>query len=239
MLLLRGATGAGFCCIRARDVSIHAPLARSNLLQLAVNWLCSGFNTCSSCEEQRLKSPLKERRIRFNTCSSCEEQLWIARMNSIVVCFNTCSSCEEQLDVLSPLAVTATVSIHAPLARSNLHSAAAASDMTGFNTCSSCEEQQAQKLGLPVRIIVSIHAPLARSNTTAPIWRRTLRFNTCSSCEEQRHFAGMRFSTRCCFNTCSSCEEQLPSLATASNVKEFQYMLLLRGATLFVRAQID
>ncbi len=33
------------------------------------------------------------------------------------------------------------------------------------------------------------------------------------------------------FNTCSSCEEQRPAGSGAKRIQEFQYMLLLRGAT--------
>ena len=35
-----------------QTVSIHAPLARSNIVALAIVYIVSSFNTCSSCEEQ-------------------------------------------------------------------------------------------------------------------------------------------------------------------------------------------
>ena len=106
-------------------------------------------------------------------------------------------------------AETGTVSIHAPLARSNDSSSPLTAEATGFNTCSSCEEQHCFKL-LACRVIaVSIHAPLARSNSSAGMW----------------------FVLRQGFNTCSSCEEQHASGCASFCRRSFQYMLLLRGAT--------
>ena len=78
-----------------------------------------------------------------------------------------------------------------------------------FNTCSSCEEQ----LHFLLRSVV-IH-----------------RFNTCSSCEEQLS-SPIRSSCNWGFNTCSSCEEQQVRVCHVQNRRFlFQYMLLLRGAT--------
>ena len=163
MLLLRGATQRGNLSVKTSH----------------------RFNTCSSCEEQ--PSPVKCIAVIFcfNTCSSCEEQhdcCWSSTANRIS--FNTCSSCEEQHDGTynssSPV-----VSIHAPLARSNL-------------ALEHTHEHRA----------VSIHAPLARSNAKQRRKRaQKQRFNTCSSCEEQ-HVAPLVVATTICFNTCSSCEEQ-------------------------------
>ena len=75
MLLLRGATENRLVEILFIDVSIHAPLARSNLIRFIFELDTLGFNTCSSCEEQQ--DPPRPPRLyrRFNTCSSCEEQL--------------------------------------------------------------------------------------------------------------------------------------------------------------------
>ena len=79
---------------------------------------------------------------------------------------------------------------------------------------------------------VSIHAPLARSNYRCKVrkGRKVRGFNTCSSCEEQRRRDGMSY-LYIIFNTCSSCEEQLQVLGDGAAQGEFQYMLLLRGAT--------
>ena len=167
MLLLRGATGFPLLNYTKKGVSIHAPLARSNLMTLSPESPVVSFNTCSSCEEQlalktpgtfshtfqymlllrgatRLSKPCLFWRC-FNTCSSCEEQRrrlrWRAMRRSG---FNTCSSCEEQRKRNSQKLKGYQVSIHAPLARSNF----------GKRPC-------------PCHFPVSIHAPLARSNCHA------------------------------------------------------------------------
>ena len=212
MLLLRGATEIFQRFFVFHDVSIHAPLARSNLLRPRPRPPTPpGFNTCSSCEEQH--SSVAD--ILMDYYVSIHAPL--ARSNLVHSAFQTWD---------------AVVSIHAPLARSN-------SDGTPTATTG---------------LTVSIHAPLARSNALAiAITIRAACFNTCSSCEEQLFRTVPAFIMRC-FNTCSSCEEQrqytcrLPcrfrvsihaplarsnkSLHPISVRKLFQYMLLLRGATI-------
>ena len=102
----------------------------------------------------------------FNTCSSCEEQLVLTFCTLFPVGFNTCSSCEEQLYIRFTVILFDRVSIHAPLARSNVGVVAPAE-----------------------HDVVSIHAPLARSNSTHHRIASGRRcFNTCSSCEEQHNF---------------------------------------------------
>ena len=102
--------------------------------------------------------------------------------------------------------------------------------MESFNTCSSCEEQHSYSYTT---------AQTGRFNTCSsceeqPILISALSringFNTCSSCEEQRIVERIQHRTPR-FNTCSSCEEQLRGFAFARLSKLFQYMLLLRGAT--------
>ena len=143
MLLLRGATRAHGQISHSPDVSIHAPLARSNpssgsssgtvavsihapLARSNLKRITSGkrrksFNTCSSCEEQPAGSFALDITLllSFNTCSSCEEQPggFCGNRDSDSG-FNTCSSCEEQR-----------------------HSNSSSSVICRFNTCSSCEEQ--------------------------------------------------------------------------------------------------
>ena len=131
MLLLRGATRTGSTDGRTR----------------------TSFNTCSSCEEQLSPRCVPSSTPCFNTCSSCEEQLPILPIPFQKYSFNTCSSCEEQL------------------------SFCAFPDCSGncFNTCSSCEEQLVLSQTLSL-LTVSIHAPLARSNLAPPMLRRKLRF---------------------------------------------------------------
>ena len=134
--------------------------------------------------------------------------LFFRRVPPNPVGFNTCSSCEEQPKALNALL----------------------GGNRCFNTCSSCEEQLRRPCG-ECEQNVSIHAPLARSNSDTGICAgRMNRFNTCSSCEEQPEAVGeVRKSEG--FNTCSSCEEQQEMRKMQESDQEFQYMLLLRGAT--------
>ena len=177
MLLLRGATCACPVVRCISEVSIHAPLARSNLSCSIVNLSVPSFNTCSSCEEQ-LGS------IRGDTIAHKFQYMLLLRgatsarqgaadtrvfqymllLRGATFCgvmlkskrrFNTCSSCEEQQLVLQYFFADS-VSIHAPLARSN------------------CRR-------LPCRPSnpVSIHAPLARSNCghfAAPNWCKVFQY---------------------------------------------------------------
>ena len=163
MLLLRGATWAFHLPLILRQFQYMLLLrGATRLLKRRMNRrLC--FNTCSSCEEQPVPALARLRIRRFNTCSSCEEQHGRRQnrnggdgFNTCSSCeeqhgrrqyrnggdgFNTCSSCEEQLFASSRSALTFSVSIHAPLARSN-------------------KKQNAEN----GKEKVSIHAPLARSN---------------------------------------------------------------------------
>ena len=119
MLLLRGATRKMNVLTMDYSVSIHAPLARSNMFAEQVVYGVKSFNTCSSCEEQRQGTMLPHSLLRFQymlllrgaTCASAENkernmfqymlllrgatQRRILR-RSTLMCFNTCSSCEEQ-----------------------------------------------------------------------------------------------------------------------------------------------
>ena len=241
-------------------VSIHAPLARSNTRRFQP---MEGDQVSIHAPLARSNTPTRQSptpRISFNTCSSCEEQLR--------KCATSCKNSLFQYMLLLRGATAkielkrlkTTVSIHAPLARSNSIVRRWRGCMDGFNTCSSCEEQP----GIDYRATpaqVSIHAPLARSNAVPPAGQNHLysfntcssceeqlgrwslydgseRFNTCSSCEEQLHACDIQHG-RGCFNTCSSCEEQhgtcLPRLKTGW----FQYMLLLRGATRTLKKPIN
>ena len=128
--------------------------------------------------------------------------------SSRIDCFNTCSSCEEQQGPLAPARNLHSVSIHAPLARSNstpmpphdtgtcFNTCSSCEEQHGeficvfalqcFNTCSSCEEQRGINHELLQTCFVSIHAPLARSNSISRfLSSASVSFNTCSSCEEQ------------------------------------------------------
>ena len=79
---------------------------------------------------------------------------------------------------------------------------------------------------------VSIHAPLARSNDCGrPGGTVAGRFNTCSSCEEQPfNWAGTNASADE-FQYMLLLRGATPAPNSASPSPMFQYMLLLRGAT--------
>ena len=143
MLLLRGATHNPFLNDLRHLVSIHAPLARSNLTRKAVD--ANGkvsihaplARSNSACRKDPYGQPFQYMLLlrgatsipiwseaigkRFNTCSSCEEQQADCAHTDFVGGFNTCSSCEEQLYRFSWNFKLLVVSIHAPLARSNLY----------------------------------------------------------------------------------------------------------------------
>ena len=124
------------------------------------------------------------------------------------------------------------VSIHAPLARSNtilasrtsshrvsIHAPLARSNSRGRKLCKSCR--------------VSIHAPLARSNqiSSGDLSIR-LSFNTCSSCEEQLVIIFIPpYVSRVSIHAPLARSNFLDQLLLNYS-KKFQYMLLLRGATL-------
>ena len=186
MLLLRGATGHASLVNSCIAVSIHAPLARSN----------------------KTDESTYRRRTRFNTCSSCEEQ-----PPSDGFCY--LDSKFQYMLLLRGATFPRLrhsgdghVSIHAPLARSNLFV-----DIPDPATAVSIHAPLARSNGDDAIALewtnVSIHAPLARSN---------------ASLHPRSPPAG-------CFNTCSSCEEQLARSGWTRCASMFQYMLLLRGAT--------
>ena len=165
MLLLRGATQKLLYYHHLYQVSIHAPLARSNGFHHFCLLIHDSFNTCSSCEEQ-LFCLLAFRLdfFGFNTCSSCEEQRVSPHCASPRRSFNTCSSCEEQR-LLVPESSPALPFQYMLLLRGATEGFFVVLFLDScFNTCSSCEEQRAPCHYRAERRAVSIHAPLARSN---------------------------------------------------------------------------
>ena len=105
--------------------------------------------------------------------------------------------------------VQGAVSIHAPLARSN------------------ADHGPRKRFTL-----VSIHAPLARSNSASCL--RSVQASVSIHAPLARSNISC-FSLNCsfsCFNTCSSCEEQQKRKLCSVIAWTFQYMLLLRGATI-------
>ena len=78
---------------------------------------------------------------------------------------------------------------------------------------------------------VSIHAPLARSNgRRSKSYRRILGFNTCSSCEEQHKMIASQ-EPRYEFQYMLLLRGATPMFLQPRRCMPFQYMLLLRGAT--------
>ena len=122
------------------------------------------------------------------------------------------------------------VSIHAPLARSNLRALKGLYSSGSFNTCSSCEEQLLSVRHLAYFSLFQYMLLLRGATCPDAQSRQSTSFNTCSSCEEQRIWI-MPKKPNIGFNTCSSCEEQLRCCAIVNPRNRFQYMLLLRGAT--------
>ncbi len=124
------------------------------------------------------------------------------------------------------------VSIHAPLARSNIVTPFVRAAVNRFQYMlllrGATQKREVKNDGQRV----SIHAPLARSNATG----------RCPECTEEvsihaplarsnRNYRYSRYRLDSCFNTCSSREEQLPFFRHSINLSAFQYMLLSRGAT--------
>ena len=102
----------------------------------------------------------------------------------------------------------------------------------GFNTCSSCEEQLGGFGGF-IRTLAGFQYMLLLRGATPPPPSRPLRhsFNTCSSCEEQHYLIAMRkpgenVSIHAPLAR-SNWAFHLPLI-----LRQFQYMLLLRGATI-------
>ena len=79
---------------------------------------------------------------------------------------------------------------------------------------------------------VSIHAPLARSNWVEAIDRALKDVSIHAPLARSNSLDSSTTTTPCSFNTCSSCEEQHVLDSMSCRLKRFQYMLLLRGATL-------
>ena len=123
-----------------------------------------------------------------------------------------------------------TVSIHAPLARSNNTDADVLQDWW-FQYMLLLRGATRERHHDDCRAGVSIHAPLARSNQEvvrdAPEQEVSIHAPLARS-NQKRSELDPKTS---CFNTCSSCEEQLLRDIFLTIMSLCQYMLLLRGAT--------
>ena len=169
MLLLRGATSPAIVRALDLEVSIHAPLARSNKKfgRLDKCRICVSIHA-PLARSNKNGTRRKNHKRSFNTCSSCEEQqTHVNSGNRTVKRFqymlllrgattpyvNKATDALFQYMLLLRGATTLSprnvliidVSIHAPLARSNF-----------YEDWTDCMPR------------VSIHAPLARSNPPKP-----------------------------------------------------------------------
>ena len=211
MLLLRGATSKIPPCQYSPIVSIHAPLARSNMDGTPELPDANGFNTCSSCEEQPgFHHFCLLIHDSFNTCSSCEEQLRDCPPTITRESFNTCSSCEEQLS----RAVSGALS-------------------SSFNTCSSCEEQLDKAHDVFRVFKLFQYMLLLRGATT---WNGVVASLTFVF----QYMLLLRGATFLSYLPSSELQVSIHAPLARSNFfvlwciltqKRFQYMLLLRGAT--------
>ena len=100
------------------------------------------------------------------------------------------------------------VSIHAPLARSNRGRGKRRKQIRSFNTCSSCEEQPDFIISACLSMIVSIHAPLARSNSGVASSARLRAVSIHAPLARSNVVSSKHPFGSTSFNTCSSCEEQ-------------------------------
>ena len=96
MLLLRGATDPDKINNKTDEVSIHAPLARSNKSGFGRVLETCSFNTCSSCEEQLGASCFCSLLRRFQYMLLLRGATEFDGAERGHRSFNTCSSCEEQ-----------------------------------------------------------------------------------------------------------------------------------------------
>jgi len=139
----RGATERHIRLAADAEVSIHAPLARSDRRQATLKPKKRCFNPRSPREERRaLVEVLRPATTSFNPRSPREER----QANGGVIQHRR------------------TVSIHAPLARSDGQSIARTLGASGFNPRSPREERPPFEGMYVYSDSVSIHAPLARSD---------------------------------------------------------------------------
>ena len=209
MLLLRGATGAPF---------FHS---KGNAC----------FNTCSSCEEQLVPVCEAVPPMMFQYMLLLRGATSTRKSRNTSTRFNTCSSCEEQ---------------HAPAGGFAL--------ANGFQYMLLLRGATLGHHVLRPYIDQFQYMLLLRGATCSFAWSSlVMSFNTCSSCEEQQELLNAQTAGKR-FNTCSSCEEQLDiderqrtqtdvsihaplarsndtNAAITNAAYQFQYMLLLRGAT--------
>ena len=164
-LPLRGATIGGFQHFVPAEISIHTPLAGSDLLHAPCPAHRKYFNPHSPCGERRRTS---------SASASCSD-------------FNPHSPCGERPDRLSALEATVAISIHTPLAGSDFTSMRLLGNRKNdfnphspcgerlrfstktigrnyFNPHSPCGERPGDCAEQFIELVISIHTPLAGSD---------------------------------------------------------------------------
>ena len=186
MLLLRGATQTSGKRRCKMNVSIHAPLARSNRTK---------FSGKSSSELVSIHAPLARSNLFENTDGEMPKEfqymLLLRGATTLdgIPCmtkggFNTCSSCEEQLEFVEcfrQITFQYMLLLRGATKRRNFQI-----PVSPFQYMLLLRGATWLLCSFMPRHAVSIHAPLARSNSDEAFCDiPVIGFNTCSSCEEQ------------------------------------------------------
>ena len=251
-LPLRGATVEAPAVAVLAVISIHAPLAGSDLVMSKQNYMHVYFDPRSPCGERPMceskgrfsydfdpRSPCGERRdfvrrlpdIRyFDPRSPCGERRLPGRVQRIRRHFDPRSPCGERQEPRLPDIPFNPISIHAPLAGSDRiflqsnfrHDISIHAPLAGSDTFLSSES---------IVFRISIHAPLAGSDFGADLSDTLLcDFDPRSPCGERPevihiHVLHVNFDPR------SPCGERLTPEQATSGDAEFRSTLPLRGAT--------
>ncbi len=152
-LLLRGATESELIkAAKELNFSIHAPLARSDIILFSTKNICGNFHPRSSCEERHIAD-----------CSTAQ----------IPKIFNPRSSCEERLLMILQ-SLLGWFSIHAPLARSDWYSYEFFYFVPYFQSTLLLRGATTRFVHVQKATRFSIHAPLARSDAERSVRRQIL-----------------------------------------------------------------
>ena len=216
-----------------KNISIHAPHARSDFRFSSVSTQLRDFNPRSSCEERRaylsiglsglqtFQSTLLMRGatrpvtmasfavVVFQSTLLMRGATDFDRASSSYVVFQSTLLMRGATSAATSFARSREISIHAPHARSDAMARRSTGDSSNFNPRSSCEERPVREHRMLRLREISIHAPHARS--------------------DRRVDDGVRRITY--FNPRSSCEERLQKFKRHCVRTIFQSTLLMRGAT--------
>ena len=144
--------------------------------------------------------------------------------------FNPHSPCGERRKRQSATIVHSHISIHTPLAGSDLSSRIETICISYFNPHSPCGERLFSGDRLAAKYRISIHTPLAGSDRgSGSEWQDQRDFNPHSPCGERRHRQRHRLDTGISIHTPLAGSDK--ATITDAEVIEFQSTLPLRGAT--------